>query len=428
MMVCILSLYKTVYLVIISCHSCVSRNQIICFWPIETQYIPIICICFTDNGTYCCPYCAQNFRYPHSLRAHMRFKCETLKKAMHMDTAPFRSSMEYRVPFSMYSQPTATVGNPKNISPSGSVYSQSTSSAGSAKDLSPSGSVTSTTSSLDSLSPPRYSSSPDVLSDGKHSHKRFRSGTDADTSGERFSNPSPGSQHASDDPDMRSAFRKVARHGSEPRVQPDVVSATSALIKSHQLGLLPSLPFNSVKASAIPPGIGSLPARFPLPITDPSLISPLSVARLHNANIPLGTAESNMKNAEYGRLNDKLMDIRNMENNNMYDKLSMLPQRRVGFCPSLFKSNNPMVDKIIHHNMHIPSSLTSFSLAQNWCAKCNTTFRMTSDLVYHMRSHHKQGFDPLKRKREEKLRCDVCGETFKERHHLSRHMTSHMWR
>ncbi|RWS12497.1 uncharacterized protein B4U79_15978 [Dinothrombium tinctorium] len=77
---------------------------------------------------------------------------------------------------------------------------------------------------------------------------------------------------------------------------------------------------------------------------------------------------------------------------------------------------------------YLPPSLAALSFPQtNWCAKCNATFRMTSDLVYHMRSHHKnlgQG-DPLKKKREEKLRCTICGESFRERHHLTRHMTSH---
>ena len=76
----------------------------------------------------------------------------------------------------------------------------------------------------------------------------------------------------------------------------------------------------------------------------------------------------------------------------------------------------------------LPPSLAALSFPQtNWCAKCNATFRMTSDLVYHMRSHHKPStsLDPVKKKREEKLRCNICGETFRERHHLTRHMTSH---
>ncbi|XP_069092904.1 PR domain zinc finger protein 8 [Pleurodeles waltl] len=77
----------------------------------------------------------------------------------------------------------------------------------------------------------------------------------------------------------------------------------------------------------------------------------------------------------------------------------------------------------------LPPSFTSLCLpAQNWCAKCNASFRMTSDLVYHMRSHHKKEYamEPLvRRRREEKLKCPICNESFRERHHLSRHMTSH---
>ena len=76
----------------------------------------------------------------------------------------------------------------------------------------------------------------------------------------------------------------------------------------------------------------------------------------------------------------------------------------------------------------LPPSLAALSFPQtNWCAKCNASFRMTSDLVYHMRSHHKPSSvtDPVKKKREEKLRCNICGESFRERHHLTRHMTSH---
>lgn len=75
-----------------------------------------------------------------------------------------------------------------------------------------------------------------------------------------------------------------------------------------------------------------------------------------------------------------------------------------------------------------PTIATSFSLtAQNVCAKCNISFRMTSDLVYHMRSHHKSEYagDSNRRKREEKLKCPVCNESFRERHHLTRHMTAH---
>ncbi|KAM4729291.1 zinc finger protein 488 [Anableps anableps] len=76
-----------------------------------------------------------------------------------------------------------------------------------------------------------------------------------------------------------------------------------------------------------------------------------------------------------------------------------------------------------------PTFTSSFGVSvQNWCAKCNMSFRMTSDLVFHMRSHHKKEFaaeSQVRRKREEKLTCPICHEYFRERHHLSRHMTSH---
>ncbi|XP_076752964.1 uncharacterized protein LOC143424652 [Xylocopa sonorina] len=76
----------------------------------------------------------------------------------------------------------------------------------------------------------------------------------------------------------------------------------------------------------------------------------------------------------------------------------------------------------------LPPSFAALTLpAQNVCAKCNLSFRMTSDLVYHMRSHHKNENtgEAARRRREEKLRCPVCDESFRERHHLTRHMTAH---
>ncbi|RXN21383.1 PR domain zinc finger 8-like protein [Labeo rohita] len=84
------------------------------------------------------------------------------------------------------------------------------------------------------------------------------------------------------------------------------------------------------------------------------------------------------------------------------------------------------------HATHLQSlltpSLSSLGLPiQNWCAKCNLSFHMTSDLVQHMRSHHKRALSDERqsRNRNERLKCPICDETFRERHHLSRHMTSH---
>lgn len=91
------------------------------------------------------------------------------------------------------------------------------------------------------------------------------------------------------------------------------------------------------------------------------------------------------------------------------------------------KSANPMVEKILQTSsmamLHKP--LPVLTQSTNWCAKCNTSFRMTSDLVYHMRSHHSKESPTNTKKRDDKLKCNICQETFKERHHLTRHMTSH---
>ncbi|KAL2100291.1 hypothetical protein ACEWY4_004685 [Coilia grayii] len=83
-----------------------------------------------------------------------------------------------------------------------------------------------------------------------------------------------------------------------------------------------------------------------------------------------------------------------------------------------------------HSLLSVPlSPLSPLGLpAQNWCAKCSVSFHMTSDLVHHMRSHHKRAPSEeqgAKLQRRDRLRCPICEESFRERHHLSRHMTSH---
>ncbi len=109
------------------------------------------------------------------------------------------------------------------------------------------------------------------------------------------------------------------------------------------------------------------------------------------------------------------------------------------------------------------SLLSNETSLQNWCAKCNSSFRLTSDLVYHMRTFHRKDENneneqcvksvakpvvavssssqeflefskkllenkatPNRSSRSNKLlKCEICFEFFKEKHHLSRHMTSH---
>lgn len=79
------------------------------------------------------------------------------------------------------------------------------------------------------------------------------------------------------------------------------------------------------------------------------------------------------------------------------------------------------------------NNLVLYQTQQNWCAKCNLNFRLTNDLVNHMRIHHKTN-DEYKtvashrtnsNKERKQLKCEICNEIFKERHHLARHMTSH---
>ncbi|KAM9197331.1 zinc finger protein 488 [Dugong dugon] len=78
----------------------------------------------------------------------------------------------------------------------------------------------------------------------------------------------------------------------------------------------------------------------------------------------------------------------------------------------------------------LPPTFTNLGLStQNWCVKCSLSFRLTSDLVFHMRSHHKKEHARhdlhFKKQREEALMCPICHEYFQEHHHLFRHMTSH---
>ncbi|XP_035825131.1 PR domain zinc finger protein 1 [Aplysia californica] len=121
--------------------------------------------------------------------------------------------------------------------------------------------------------------------------------------------------------------------------------------------------------------------------------------------------------------------VANIRNSNVHETLAkqaLFADRHISSLGFL-KSTNPMVEKLLQSTNPtlLSSPINALNLSQNWCAKCNATFRMTSDLVYHMRSHHKREFDPMKRKREEKLKCNICNEAFRERHHLTRHMSSH---
>lgn len=93
------------------------------------------------------------------------------------------------------------------------------------------------------------------------------------------------------------------------------------------------------------------------------------------------------------------------------------------------------------------------ALKQNCCAVCGSTFRLTTDLVQHMRFHHQPKVKTMDEKSSEinlptKFRkisppaivpdldagtkksrqpfgCQICYEQFDQRHYLMRHMISH---
>ena len=78
------------------------------------------------------------------------------------------------------------------------------------------------------------------------------------------------------------------------------------------------------------------------------------------------------------------------------------------------------------------SSTNALANASNWCAKCSIQFRLTSELVHHIRVHHTNRRQPSFHQQVPStpkhlsiLTCPICDETFRERHHLTRHMTSH---
>ena len=128
------------------------------------------------------------------------------------------------------------------------------------------------------------------------------------------------------------------------------------------------------------------------------------------------------------RINNKLEDtsttrkLKKFEQNTHIDKKKSGNSSKIRFIN--LKSNSERIKNI--------ELITSSALnLQNCCANCNAQFRMTSDLVYHMRTFHRRDDSSYKNKlkiqtKELKLlKCDICNESFKEKHHLTRHMTSH---
>ena len=435
----------------------------------------------SESGLYSCPYCSQSFQYPHPLRAHMRFKCEHRMKLPHSSKEkPFNSpSYEYmtnnfeRISGGFYpgypamflpgrtdsfekahlspnksSPPIIRQSSPKQPSPVAKPIWRpplTSSPAEKRKHIdNPSSSISSKRITREEdvarrSSPIAEDSSPLRL------HPRL-SPSSPDSNGI----PSPGkvdqnqNLHQSEDEEAVSAFRKVEKGQlSGKHSPPSSVPSRSSSYSTQASTIFTPRAINAKSDILHKPQIPAGPAnveglfrnRYPL-MPGGALPRPmLPSTGPYNENFPVNMADlyrNSIKPGEGTRTAmDKLADIRNLANNGLTQRLPFMPESRPripSFTPYI-KPPNPMVDKMLHSPpppSMLPSSVPGFGgLAQNWCAKCNATFRMTSDLVYHMRSHHKREFDPMKRKREEKLKCNVCNETFRERHHLTRHMTSH---
>ena len=208
-----------------------------------------------------------------------------------------------------------------------------------------------------------------------------------------------------------SAFRKVdklsppaAAHGLKTRISlPSIYG--QHLVTSNMASSIPVRPAH-LSPRIMSPRIATIPHGHP-------------VTMALKENIPISTTDM-VRNPIRNTA-----DLRNLINNG---KLPFHPDWRFHF--PFYRSQNPIVETLLQsaNNGNTTPFLPQLNLSQNWCARCNATFRMTSDLVYHMRSHHKNdnpSAEQVKKAPKEKLKCDVCGETFKERHHLTRHMTSH---
>ncbi|XP_018570487.2 uncharacterized protein LOC108910385 [Anoplophora glabripennis] len=222
--------------------------------------------------------------------------------------------------------------------------------------------------------------------------------------------------------DQKSAFTKVNLSTKEPRVSPGL-SASPEL--SYQNSLSPS-----------PPIINRNYQNFPTSMLSPSQIFKNQQITAYqnqflpeNFHHPSGNLENTFFKTQPELIQPNFAKMRPMYRPDLTYNYHQFPNQdmlKMAQPDLKFPADirNPAAAIL---TSLLPPSLAALSLpAQNVCAKCNISFRMTSDLVYHMRSHHKsEATDMNKRRREEKLKCPVCAESFRERHHLTRHMTAH---
>lgn len=371
----------------------------------------VICCLFTGNR-YCCLKCHENFLYPNCLRAHMRFRCK------------YRQQMVLGV-----QSPTDEANNRKRHA---DVPMCTPLQSGVAPHCDPDSKLPGKRKRVDEVltpSPPRQTGTGSALQPEVES--RLRAPTPVD-----------GVENLAVD---ASAFQRVQLPPTccptpSPPSGPLMTSSTPATSGVNTaadgaagggLFLFPGL---VAAPRSLPIGL-QVPDRMP-PVF-PAAITPNELHSINGLNNNNNNNDSSSRNKMTG-CGSAVVDLA--------PKMGVVPSDPRIPLPFVYRAPNPVIDKMLNlfgsaaavaaataaatgggvgSGGPLATSFPSLNLAQNWCAKCNTSFRMTSDLVYHMRSHHKREFDPVKRRKDDKLRCEVCGESFRERHHLTRHMTSH---
>lgn len=388
-----------------------------------------LCFLFPENVSYVCQFCGEMFQYLFPLRAHLRFKCEA-KRIDNRLTHEKSHNQEVKQDTKILTRMSPSDRRQSGIHRPGfdsEDISVSRKRHAIDRDDNIGGKVKNYENGENQSPPLRNKDSPekdynanihiDVLNDSSSSNPSAFRKVEKSHSPQTIASSPSSMLSAPNGPGRRSPPNQ--EYGTS--VANLQIRMESQHVTTHKDFIMPP----GLPTSVLPMGSSSLPTN----ILDPQLrASMMEAYRFAFPQQYNGTQESIMRSL-HGIGADP-------------SKHFVFPNK-INTGISYMKSTNPMVDRILH-NPNVSAMLptpplmpsptgsmmpsppgTSMSVFQNWCAKCNASFRMTSDLVYHMRSHHKREFDPVKKKRDDKLKCNICHETFRERHHLTRHMTSH---
>ncbi|XP_063447066.1 PR domain zinc finger protein 8-like [Mytilus trossulus] len=335
----------------------------------EVKRIPL-----SENEKYICSRCGETFEYIFSLKAHMKFKCEVGSHKMRFNKQRLSISPE----------PESNYCRKRSLEHSEDIANKK------------------------------------FLKDNVHGIDKIMFSKDYRDVNSNVPN------HTHEKSDLgSSAFRKVEK---------EVISSPKDENKAHISHKDKTDMKYENERLYVPPYV-SLPVSSKECFVPPDMLSTLMMPR------SMGMMNTSIKTDIHSKVMDTygigLAYPFSVQNSIMGNMESLSPNSRKQYLMNMnstltasipfSKSANPMVEKILQTSnmamLHKP--LPALTQSTNWCAKCNTSFRMTSDLVYHMRSHHSKESPTVIKKRDDKLKCNICQETFKERHHLTRHMTSH---